>query len=129
VQCMNISSKTVKYMERSDVNTFLSLFSMSLFHFIYRYVSLHQCKITQKNILIEEILLRFNTQNKIALLHRNTIAYNRHHPSMATCFVLLSFLDHLQANIFQQKVQSVRTTHYGIPYCLQGVRKNNYKAF
>jgi hypothetical protein len=37
--------------------------------------------------------------------------------------------DHLQANIFQQKVQPVRTIRYGISYCLEGVRKNNYKAF
>jgi hypothetical protein len=34
-----------------------------------------------------------------------------------------------QANIFQYKVQSVHTIHYGIPYCLHGVRKNNYKSF
>ena len=33
-----------------------------------------------------------------------------------------SFLDHHQANIFQQKVQSVRTIRCGIPYSLQGVR-------
>ena len=40
-----------------------------------------------------------------------------------------SFLDHLQVNIFQQKVQSVRTIRYGIPYCLQIMRTNNYKVF
>ena len=38
-----------------------------------------------------------------------------------------SFLDHPQANIFQQEVKSVRTVHYGIPYCLQRLSKNNYK--
>ena len=37
------------------------------------------------------------------------------------------FLDHLQANIFQEKVQSLRAIHYGIPYCSQGVRKKDYK--
>jgi len=40
-----------------------------------------------------------------------------------------SLLDHLLANIFQYKVQSVHTIHYGIGYCLQDVRKNNYKSF
>jgi hypothetical protein len=44
-------------------------------------------------------------------------------------YMFWSFLDYLQANIFQQKVQSMRTIHYRIPYCLQGVRKNNYKSF
>ena len=40
-----------------------------------------------------------------------------------------SFLDHLQANIFQWRVQSVSTIHYEIPYGLQGVRKATIKEF
>ena len=39
------------------------------------------------------------------------------------------FLDILQANIFQEKVQSVYTIHYGTPYCLQDVCKSNYNNF
>jgi len=70
----------------------------------------------------------FITQNTIVLCRRNTTTANNHqHPSMATCFGIC--LDHLQANIFQLKVQSVRTIPYGIPQCLPGMRKTNYKSF
>ena len=33
-----------------------------------------------------------------------------------------------QEGLGVSKVQSVCTIHYGIQYCLQGVRKNNYKS-
>jgi len=53
--------------------------------------------------------------------------YNHQHPSMATCFG--PFLDNPQANICMQKLSSVPTIHYGIPYCLQDVGNNNFKCF
>jgi len=53
--------------------------------------------------------------------------YNRQHPSIATCFG--PFLGHPQANIYLEKVLSARTIHYGIPHCLQIVRKTIMKVF
>ena len=42
---------------------------------------------------------------------------------MATFFGLS--LDHLQAKVLKQEVQSVRTVYCGIPFYLQGVRETN----
>ena len=47
-----------------------------------------------------------------------TVLYNCRYTVMATCFGLS--LDHLQANVFEYEVQSVRTVYCGIQYYLQG---------
>ena len=40
---------------------------------------------------------------------------------------ILVLLDHIKASIQKYEVQSVHIMYYGIPYYLQGVRKNSLK--
>ena len=70
----------------------------------------------------------FNTQNKMGVFsskHNNSTQLSAPYHG----YMFASFLDHIQANIFKQKVHSVRTVHYGTLCCLQGVRKKIPQIF
>jgi hypothetical protein len=82
---------------------------------------------TNRFIATQNIPLCFNFQNKINwFIPSKHIIYNHQHPRVATCFV--PFPDHRQANIYLYKALSVCTVNYGMPYCIQDVRINNYKS-